>query len=96
MSTWRYGWICPRSYFFAAVFLAGASFAVLLAGAFLAGVSPSVSSRPDRRLLPSGQAFGHIPCLSSDKTSRVYAVQRHVMGNPAIASLSPAQCQPTS
>jgi hypothetical protein len=32
MSTWRYGWICPRSYFVAAVFLAGASFAVLLAG----------------------------------------------------------------
>jgi hypothetical protein len=28
MSTWRCGWICPRSYFFAAVFLAGASFAV--------------------------------------------------------------------
>ena len=22
MSTWRCGWICPRSYFFAAVFLA--------------------------------------------------------------------------
>jgi hypothetical protein len=38
MSTWRCGWTCPRSYFFAAVFLAGASFAVLLAGAFLAGV----------------------------------------------------------
>ena len=41
MSTWRCGWICPRSYLFAAVFLAGALFAV-----FLAGVSPSVSSRP--------------------------------------------------
>jgi hypothetical protein len=25
MSTWRCGWICPRSYFFAAVFLVGAS-----------------------------------------------------------------------
>ena len=24
MSTWRCGWICPRNYFFAAVFLAGA------------------------------------------------------------------------
>ena len=24
MSTWRCGWICPRSYLFAAVFLAGA------------------------------------------------------------------------
>lgn len=23
MSTWRCGWTCPRSYFFAAVFLAG-------------------------------------------------------------------------
>jgi hypothetical protein len=32
MSTWRCGWICPRSYFFAAVFLVGASFAVLLVG----------------------------------------------------------------
>ena len=41
MSTWRCGWICPCSYFFAAVFLAGASFAVLLAGAFSAGVSPA-------------------------------------------------------
>jgi hypothetical protein len=89
MSTWRCGWICPRSYFFAVVFLAGASFAVLLAGAFLAGVSPSVSSRPERRLLPSGQAVGHIPCRSSDKTSRGYAVHRHVMGDPATASLSP-------
>jgi hypothetical protein len=29
MSTWRCGWICPRSYFFTAVFLAAASFAVL-------------------------------------------------------------------
>jgi hypothetical protein len=82
MSTWRCGWICSRNYFFAAVFLAGASFAVLLAGAFLAGVSPSVSSRPERRLLPSRQAVGHIPCRSSDKTSRGYAVQRHVMGEP--------------
>ena len=44
MSTWRCGWICPRSYLFAAVFLAGAFFAV-----FLAGVSPSVSSRLERR-----------------------------------------------
>ena len=25
MSTWRCGWICPRSYLFAAVFLAGVS-----------------------------------------------------------------------
>jgi hypothetical protein len=73
MSTWRCGWICPRSYFFAVVFLASASFAILLAGAFLAGVSPSVSSRPECRLLPSGQAVGHIPCRSSDKTSRGYA-----------------------
>jgi hypothetical protein len=32
MSTRRCGWICPRSDFFAVVFLAGASFAVLLAG----------------------------------------------------------------
>ena len=32
----------------AAVFVAGASFTVLLAGAFLPGVSPSVSSRPRR------------------------------------------------
>ncbi|MCW2650603.1 MAG: hypothetical protein JWR32_1579 [Mycobacterium sp.] len=38
MSTWRCGWICPRSYFFAAVFLVGASFAVLLVGAFLGGL----------------------------------------------------------
>jgi hypothetical protein len=37
MSIWRCGWIYPRSYFFAAVFFASASFAVLLAGAFLGG-----------------------------------------------------------
>ena len=35
MSTWRCEWICPRSYFFAAVYSVGASFAVLLAGALL-------------------------------------------------------------
>jgi hypothetical protein len=91
MSTWRCGWICPRRYFFAVLFLAGASFAILLAGALSAGVSPSVSSRPERRLLPSGQAVGHIPCRSSDKTSRAYAVHRHVMGDPATASLSPGK-----
>jgi hypothetical protein len=55
MSTWRCGWICLRSYFFAAVLLAGASFAVLLAGTFLAGVTLSVSSRPERRAFTLGR-----------------------------------------
>jgi hypothetical protein len=35
MSTWRCGWICPFSGFFAAVFLAGASLAVVSALRFL-------------------------------------------------------------
>jgi hypothetical protein len=44
MSTWRCGSICPRSYLFAAV--------------FLAGVSPSVSSRPERRAFHPGLELG--------------------------------------
>ena len=38
MSTWRCGWICPRSYLFAAVFLAGALFRGLLGGRLSVGV----------------------------------------------------------
>jgi hypothetical protein len=37
MSTWRCGWICPRSYFFAAVFLAGRVFRGLVGGGILGG-----------------------------------------------------------
>ena len=39
MSTWRCGWTCPCSYSFAAVFLAGASFAVL-------DDPPSIGTKP--------------------------------------------------
>ena len=44
MSTWRCGSICPRSYFFAAVFLVGASFAVLFVGHSWRPGNPAYSS----------------------------------------------------
>jgi hypothetical protein len=76
MSTWRCGWICPRSYFVVAVFLAGASLAVLLAGAFLAGVSPSKSSRPGLRVATVG-CIG-VMLLSDEWGEGVRQVFRHL------------------
>ena len=86
MSTWRCGWICPRSYFFTAVFLAAASFAVLLVGAFLAGVpegylsppssvwSRSVSAVSGAIAYPSSHFWTSPPRRSADRWAKSRAI----------------------
>ena len=61
MSTWRCGWICPRSYFFTAVFLAAASFAVLW------GWTPTAICGP---ILTTGRGTRLIRCSDLLRTRR--------------------------
>jgi hypothetical protein len=54
MSTWRCGWICPRSYFFAGVFLAGVSPSVCRGrSAAPSTLASSLASRSDRSSVSS-------------------------------------------
>jgi hypothetical protein len=76
MSTWRCGWICPCSYFFAAIFLAGASFAVLLAEAFLANIHHgNVAAAPIGSTTP-----GEARCAF-----KVCVPLQHYVGPPSVA-----------
>ena len=61
MSTSRCGWICPRSYFFTAVFLAAASFAVLW------GWTPTAICGP---ILTTGRGTRLIRCSDLLRTRR--------------------------
>jgi hypothetical protein len=62
MSTWRCGWICQRSYFFAAAFQTGTFSPFSFAGAFFAGLFRVGGATPPRLHagLERGQQVRHI------------------------------------